>query len=460
MPTITEIPDSFWALFRSWNRQLYMEALLALNEEYQYNNYFISWDACLQVLDSFFAERQLFLYEEDSEPDGETKQSPAVRTLNWLIRQGWLLKQEDYARGITNVVIPDYTAIFLDAFHRLYHEEEDEANVYIRNVYASVFSYMHDTRKDLNLLKAALSNTRILNKTLQNMLHNMNRFFGSMLEQESYEDLLEEHLNGYVEEIVQKKYRILKTSDNFYLYKNDIKKWLLEIDETAMEQMLSFPDGDIKEGSQAWILQEEHRLIGEISRGFDDIEKRISYLDQEHMKYLRATTTRLNYLINEDRDTRGLLIRLLNTLSQDPEKLSSRLSRTADAMHLGSLEVLSDKRFYKKRKPKASFASQLLPDLEEPSLTQAEVLRMNRTHNKYSRSEIEAFIEDHLKEGAFTADAQAVSNSEDFEKLILSYDYAVRKDSLYEASTDGSESVHAGSYHYPEIHFQRRSKDK
>ena len=70
MPSITEIPDSFWALFRSWNRQLYMEALLALNEEYQYNNYFISWDACLQVLDSFFAERQLFLYEEDSEPDG------------------------------------------------------------------------------------------------------------------------------------------------------------------------------------------------------------------------------------------------------------------------------------------------------------------------------------------------------------------------------------------------------
>ena len=89
MPSITEIPDSFWALFRSWNRQLYMEALLALNEEYQYNNYFISWDACLQVLDSFFAERQLFLYEEDSEPDVETKQSPAVRTLNWLIRAGF-----------------------------------------------------------------------------------------------------------------------------------------------------------------------------------------------------------------------------------------------------------------------------------------------------------------------------------------------------------------------------------
>jgi len=55
------------------------------------------------------------------------------------------------------------------------------------------------------------------------MLHNMDKFFASLLEQKSYEDLLRDHLEGYVEEIVKKKYHILKTSDNFYLYKTDIK---------------------------------------------------------------------------------------------------------------------------------------------------------------------------------------------------------------------------------------------
>ena len=35
-----EIPDTFWSLFRSVNREIYMESLLVINEEYQYSNYF------------------------------------------------------------------------------------------------------------------------------------------------------------------------------------------------------------------------------------------------------------------------------------------------------------------------------------------------------------------------------------------------------------------------------------
>ena len=34
-----EIPDTFWSLFRSVNREIYIEALLCINEEYQYRNY-------------------------------------------------------------------------------------------------------------------------------------------------------------------------------------------------------------------------------------------------------------------------------------------------------------------------------------------------------------------------------------------------------------------------------------
>ena len=98
MPSITEIPDSYWQTFRSWNRQRYMEALLALNEEYQYNNYFISWDACLQVLETAFLQNaSCFCMKKTRNRMRETKQSPAVRTLNWLISGPASLKQEDYA---------------------------------------------------------------------------------------------------------------------------------------------------------------------------------------------------------------------------------------------------------------------------------------------------------------------------------------------------------------------------
>ncbi len=61
------------------------------------------------------------------------------------------------------------------------------------------------------------------------MLHNMDKFFERLLNKETYGELLKEHLNGYVEEIVKKKYHILKTSDNFYIYKMDIKQCLRDM---------------------------------------------------------------------------------------------------------------------------------------------------------------------------------------------------------------------------------------
>ena len=94
-----------------------------------------------------------------------------------------------------------------------------------------IFSLKHDPRANVSMLDTALINTRKLNKALQDMLHNMDKFFGSLLEQRAYGELLRDHLEGYVEEVVRRKYHILKTSDNFYIYKADIKRWIGQMRE-------------------------------------------------------------------------------------------------------------------------------------------------------------------------------------------------------------------------------------
>ena len=50
MQLMNEIPDTFWSLFRSVNRDIYIEALLCINEEYEYNNYFLTIEVCIQFL--------------------------------------------------------------------------------------------------------------------------------------------------------------------------------------------------------------------------------------------------------------------------------------------------------------------------------------------------------------------------------------------------------------------------
>lgn len=76
----------------------------------------------------------------------------------------------------TNIIIPDYAAIMIEPFEQLASEPEDDTNIYIQNVYATLYSFSHDQKMNTAMLKTALVNTKKLNKVLQDMLHNMDKF--------------------------------------------------------------------------------------------------------------------------------------------------------------------------------------------------------------------------------------------------------------------------------------------
>ena len=200
-----EIPERFWSLFRSVNRATYIEALLKINEEYEYSNYFLSREMCIQLLSSYFAQKRYVIWQDELEEEEDQLEPPATRVLNWLLKTGWLRKVDDYSTMTVNIVIPDYAAVMIEAFHRLSNEQEDETQIYIQNVYAILFSLKNDSRAGIGLLDTAIINTRKLNKSLQDLLHNMDTFFGSLLEQKDYSQLLKDHLEGYVQEVVNKK---------------------------------------------------------------------------------------------------------------------------------------------------------------------------------------------------------------------------------------------------------------
>lgn len=444
-----EIPDSFWSLFRSVNREVYIEALLCINEEYQYSNYFLTREICIQALSDLYVKQQIELRREEEETEIDLLETPASRILNWLLKTGWLKKVEDYNTLVTNIVIPDYAAVMIDAFERLASEDMEETEIYIQNVYATLFSFRHDTRVNLNMLRTALVNTRRLNKALQDMLHNMDKFFARLLEQKSYGELLREHLEGYVEEIVRKKYHILKTSDNFYLYKTDIKRVLREMREDeewienvrAQSKVMGDAGDDVLE------------LLDLIERGFDDIEHRISNMDKEHTKYVRATVSRLNYLLSNETDTSGLVVQLLNRIADDPE---TRILKVGEKMNLSQLEILSEKSLYKRRKARKDFISQMAVEETMEDLNREDVLRLNRIQMRYSKQQIEEFIRSHMVDDVMDVSALPLEDDETFEKLILAYDYSTRRSSKYRIAEEETEMIENEKYRYPALKFIRR----
>ena len=446
-----EIPDSFWSLFRSVNREIYIDALLCINEEYEYSNYFLTREVCLQVLSDMNARRKIRLEREETETDFDLLETTSSRILNWLVKTGWLKRIEDFTSMTTNIVIPDYAAVMIGAFERLTSEDMEETEIYIQNVYATLYSFRNDPRVNLNMLRTAVVNTRRLNKALQDMLHNMDKFFERLLDKENYSDLLKEHLDGYVEEVVRKKYHILKTSDNFYIYKNDIKRCLQEMreDEEWIEKVRERSSAAGDKGDD--VLD----LLDLIERGFDDIEHRIANMDKEHSKYVRATVTRLNYLLSGETDTKGLIVQLLNRIASG-ERKEEMLRAAAGKMNLSHLEILSEKSLYKRRRPKADFISRMEQEEETADLDREEVLKMNRVQMRYSRAEIEAFIESHMREDVMDTAELGPMSEEEFEKLILAYDYSIRRNSRFAALEEGTEMVQNGKYRYPHLKFIQR----
>lgn len=457
MKFIYDIPDSFWSLFRSVNRDLYMEALLKISEEYEYNNYFLSKEVCVQVLSDWNVRKRIWTEQEEYETELDLLETPANRILNWLIRTQWLKKLDDFSTMTTNIVIPDYAAVFIEAFEHLTNPRLEDTQVYIQNVYATLFSFKHDTRANVSMLKTALVNTRKLNKALQDMLHNMDKFFGRLLEQQFYGNILQEHLDSYVEEVVKKKYHMLKTNDNFYIYKMDIKKCLREMRED--EQWLE----RVRAKSQAEGGRDEDVLdmIDAIERGFDDIEHRIANMDREHSKYIRATVTRLNYMLSGEADMRGLIVQLLNHLSISTEGTAGagqeeRLDQIADCVNLSMFEILSEKSLYKRRR-RRDFLSKMEPQPPAEELSKDAVLKLNKIQARYSKQEIEDFIEERMRGDYMRAGELSIDDNETFEKLILAYDYSTRKESRYKVLEGEQEQIENGMYRYPNLVFVRRT---
>ena len=89
-------------------------------------------------------------------------------------------------------------------------------------------------------------------------------------------------------------------------------------------------------------------------------------------------------------------------------------------------------------------------------LNREDVLKLNRILQRYSKQEIEAFIEEHMKDDVMDVEKLKIADEESFEKLILAYDYSKRRNSKYIVLEEDTPQIENGCYKYPALKFVRR----
>jgi hypothetical protein len=433
-----------------------MEALLTIYDEYLYNDYFLTKETCILLIAEHFTDRIVDISADDEEQDVDNMEPMATKILNRLIRYTWLKKVEDYSSFKTNIIIPDYASVFIETIKKLSNPDSDEKDLYIQNVYTNIYSFYYDTKAGMELLRAALINTTRLNRALQDMLHNMDQFFGALLEKNNYEDLLSEHLNVYVDTIVNKKYSLLKTSDNFYIYKNDIKKLLRTIGEDE-NRLFLLKHKMMAEGKKEEDIENEFTdILYEIDRGIINMEKRITHIDTEHSKYIRATVSRLEYLLNSDNSLQGNVIALLNLMSG----MNELYPLVASSVMMNDATIISTDSLYKKRGKRKLFEETVETEVEtEEELSKEDILRINRNKSRYSKAQIEEFILNKMEGDIYRTKEHAIDTDEEFELLILAYDYSIRRNSPFHVVPGVKDTINNGKYSYPDMIFEKNSSN-
>ena len=80
---------------------------------------------------------------------------------------------------------------------------------------------------------------------------------------------------------------------------------------------------------------------------------------------------------------------------------------------------------------------------------------MNKIKNRYSHKQIEAFVLEKMEQGTLQVDEKTVASEEEFEKLVLAYDYSTRKGSPYQVKEQETEIIDNGTYRYPSLTFEK-----
>lgn len=152
---------------------------------------------------------------------------------------------------------------------------------------------------------------------------------------------------------------------------------------------------------------------------------------------------------------KGLVIQLLNHLSEH-DCLDEDVKAIGARANLSQVNILSEKSLYKKRRTKVQFREQLKDETDSQELSMEEVLNLNKVKNRYSKQEIESFIESGMKNGCMEVSEDTVTSDQEFEKLILAYDYSTRLKSVYQVEEQEPEMIHNGRYSYPKFVFRRK----
>ncbi len=426
------IPERFFSILASKNKEIYLTALLLIHRYYRQELLLRKTDI-IALFIHHLEERMMDLVSDEGDELvlERNLSSRAHYLLRKFVATGWLEREYQHHSFEEFLVVPEYAAVLLGALQDLLEDNPSEYNSLVYSTYSCLG--MADSERDDFMLEALLQSygaTGKLKENLRRLYNNMRRYYQKLQQKEAIQDIMQEHFDVYQVLILDRMYHPLKTFDSIPRYKTRIlhilRSWLADSQVVEHLTQLMIKKGFYVElqddNRREEALNEVLRMLGEMIDTYETIEITLREIDKKNADYTKALVERTKYLLNEDRGVRGKLVEVLKQASI-LEKQQQEVDILQEGFLLFKQNYVDEDSLYRVRQKRIVEEGTFLAvsstvsqhDLE--SELQQFVFRVQES---LTQQDVINFITDFLKdkEQVHSQDI-LLANNDDFIKLIL-----------------------------------------
>ena len=420
-----KIPDGFYSLFRTKNREHYMKILVGLYEENNglYTSLGLTMGQSRQIIMEIMGSQKLTWEPEWMQEDFEDFTISEGSIMTKLLDWGWIKKDYDEKLNEYMISFPEYSQLFIELFIRLEKEEDDQERESMLAIYSALYTYFQDEEKNNDILQNAIRMSRRLSQLLSNMQDGMRTYFDELSKRKNFLEI-QEVLVSELNNSDSRKYAILTTKDSFYRYKEAVKELVGQIltDSDIKKRKLVSERFSMQENTREYMrhskmiecCEEAGKMCYLIDKEFFVIEQKYNRLIEQKTTFAKRALARIHYILQEGNATEDYVLKLIAVLDKSGKQeeilseLESRLKFTTPFYHITGNSMYSKKESVK-------------PEFQPVAVEEERKADMLDYIPKplYTRRELQEFRQKNTKDGIFVADKDSITSIEDLEKLMF-----------------------------------------
>lgn len=440
------IPEDFFKPLTSKYKTTYIDCISLIYNTYKTELSFgVDKEVILSELENYFDNESNtdIVFDEDEEvaKDSRSKSNGILRRLK---DSGWIEYElsNDYK---VKVNLIDYAATMIESFNKIIKSEEMEYQSLVSQIHATLLNQGAYVKPYEYIIKRITENTEELMVGLKKLNTNIKKYIDAITNEKTASEIVQEFFI-YHKDIGSKAYHRIKTSDNISHFRTAIIENLYNIlnDENIFERaLLGYMEVEQveEEGQAGDALRGQILNIISAFRNYDEI---ISEIDSKNAKYISSAVARAKFLLTNTNNAEGKITKILAYLSDEFNKeetlnlydeIDESLFEVFNIFPQGFID--SDSLYVVPISKKIALPEELSTQLgmseEERELRKLALREKNR--NRYSRKNINAFVQELLKDKkVILASTLPLDSKRNLIKIIFINLYGKDNKSIYKTT--------------------------